>query len=156
MSTRAFARCEIPLLLLAGAFIAGSAQAAGADSARTEIFDSAYLMQVIGSLLLVFGCLFGLAFVMKKMGGVPTGDRKSLRVIGSVKVGSREKIVLLDTGENQVLVGVAAGNVRTLYVYDSSESPSDKGGDEPESSPHRTSADFASLMPSADVAGAKA
>lgn len=132
--------------------LAGSAYAAGGEPPRAEIFDSAYLMQVIGSLLLVFGCLFALAFVLKKMNGVPAGDRKSLRVVGSVKVGSREKILLLDTGENQVLIGVAAGNVRTLYVY--SGSPVADGDEVATES--RATTDFASLLPGRDMPGVQA
>lgn len=106
------------LLVVAGLLIVTAGQAAPAEPPRAELFDTAYMMQVVGSLLLVFGCLFGLVFLLKKLNGVPTGDRKSLRVVGSVKVGAREKILLLDTGENLLLVGVAAGNVRTLYVYE--------------------------------------
>lgn len=140
------------LLALLLAPLSGVVQAAATEPPRAEIFDSAYLMQVIGSLLLVFGCLFGLAFLLKKLNGVPAGDRKVLRVMGSVKVGSREKILLLDTGENQVLVGVAAGNVRTLYVY--SGQPGANGEEVPDVAP--VAKDFASLMPSATVPGAQA
>lgn len=148
-------RAALPTLLPIVVFLVATAsvQAVGAEPPRAEIFDSAYLLQVIGSLLLVFGCLFGLAFFMKKMNGVPAGDRKSLRIVGSLKVGNREKIVLLDTGENQVLVGVAAGNVRTLYVYESpGEAGRDEGADQEESA---TTKDFASLMPAKDMAGAQ-
>ena len=101
--------------------------AAAGDAKPLEIFDTAYLIQVFGSLLLVFGCLFGLIFVLKKMNGLPNGDRKLIQVIGSVKVGSREKIVLLRAGEEQLLVGVAAGSVRTLHVFPDAEPGQDSG-----------------------------
>lgn len=149
MTMRALVRI-LPLVLT---LIVGSAQAAGAPAPRAEIFDPAYLAQVLGSLLLVFGCLFGLAFVMKKLNGVPAGDRKSLRIVGSLKVGNREKIVLLDTGENQLLVGVAAGNVRTLYVYDAATSSAPSVGGP--AAQAVTKKDFASLMPGSEVTGAQ-
>ena len=91
------------------------------DSAPPEIFDTAYLFQVFGSLLLVFGCLFGLAFLMRKLNGMPMSDRKLIQIVGSAKVGSREKIVLLKAGELELLVGVAAGSVRTLHVFSDGE-----------------------------------
>ena len=92
--------------------------AIGGGTEHPEIFDSAYLLQVFGSLLLVFGCLFGLAFLLRKMGAVPMGDRMAIQVQGSLKVGSREKVVLVTAGRQQLLLGVAAGNVRTLHVFD--------------------------------------
>lgn len=92
--------------------------AAVSEKASPEIFDTAYLLQVFGSLLLVFACLFGLVFLLKKLNGVPTGSRRAIQVLGSAKVGSREKILLLRAGEQHLLVGVAAGNVRTLHVFD--------------------------------------
>jgi len=112
----------IVVAMAAGTFSV-SALAQGAEPPRADLFDSAYMVQVVGALLLVFGCLFGLAFVLKKLNGVPAGDRKSLRITSSVKVGAREKILLLDTGEKSLLVGVAAGNVRTLYVYENDAAP---------------------------------
>jgi len=77
-------------------------------------------VQVLGSLLLVFGCLFGLLFLLKKMNALPVSDRQDIRIMGSLKVGTREKILLLKTGDSQLLVGVAAGNIRTLHVFDTS------------------------------------
>ncbi|MFK7974642.1 MAG: flagellar biosynthetic protein FliO [Halioglobus sp.] len=146
-------------LFLASLLVAGGVHAAAAEPPRAEIFDSAYLMQVIGALLLVFGCLFGFAYVMKRFNGVPAGDRKSLRVVGSVKVGNREKIVLLDTGENQLLVGVAAGNVRTLYVYEEKQSAPERTlvqNEAKNSTAQESARDFASLMPSPGIPGARA
>ena len=116
-------------------------RAAAGDAKPLEIFDTAYLMQVFGSLLLVFGCLFGLIFVLKKMNGLPNSDRKLIQIIGSVKVGSREKIVLLRAGEEQLLVGVAAGSVRTLHVFPDTEPEQD-------SASKGAPADFAALLKS--------
>jgi flagellar protein FliO/FliZ len=106
--------------------------------ASAELFDSAYLMQVFGSLLLVFACLFGLLFVLRKMNGVPTMDRKVIRVLGSVKLGSREKIALIEAGGQQLLVGIAAGSVNSLHVF---KNPIDS---EIDAAP--SGADFASLL----------
>ena len=103
--------------LLLACVSSGPAFAVVGESAAAEIFDTAYLLQVFGSLLLVFGCLFGLAFLLRKLNGMPMSDRKMIQIIGSAKVGAREKIVLLKAGELELLVGVAAGSVRTLHVF---------------------------------------
>lgn len=103
----------LPLLLLPGWSLA-----AVGDKAAPEIFDTGYLLQVFASLFVVFACLFGLLFLMKKLNGLPAGNRRAIQVLGSAKVGSREKILLLSAGGEHLLVGVAAGSVRTLHVFD--------------------------------------
>lgn len=119
------------------------AHAVVSEAPKTEIFGAAYMLQVAGSLLFVIGCLLALLFVVKKLNNAPVGDRKTLRILSSVKVGSREKIMLLDTGEAQVLVGVAAGGVRTLYVYQGSAAD---GVADIDNAPEAPANDFASLM----------
>jgi flagellar protein FliO/FliZ len=42
----------------------------------------------------------------------------SMRVISSVGVGQRERVVLLQVGEEQILVGVGPGNVRKIHAFD--------------------------------------
>lgn len=109
--------------------VAPYAGAVTGDTKPLAIFDTAYLIQVFGSLLFVCACLFGLLFVLKKMNGLPTTDRKLIQILGSVKVGSREKIVLLKAGEDQLLVGVAAGSVRTLHVFENLDLENDSASD---------------------------
>jgi flagellar protein FliO/FliZ len=92
--------------------------AVAADSAEPSIYSARYIAQVFGSLLLVLGCLIAVLYLMKRLNGMPVGEKNALRIVGSLKVGAREKIVLLEAGDNQLLVGVAAGSVRTLHVFD--------------------------------------
>ena len=111
------------------------------------MFNITYMVQVIGALLLVFGCLFGFVFLLKKMNRLPVSERKPIRVLSSIKVGSREKIMLVDTGEDQLLVGVAAGNIRTLYVFgDTAEKVSEAAS---------ARADFGSLLHATATSGGK-
>jgi flagellar protein FliO/FliZ len=113
------------------------------EQAPAELFDSAYIMRVFGSLLLVFSCLFGLVFLLRKMNGVPAIDRKVIRVLGSVKLGSREKIALIEAGGQQLLVGIAAGSVNSLHVF---PNPVDNQVDGASSG-----ADFASILRSSEL-----
>ena len=109
----------LPSTLLLLNFLSSDVLAAGdGNGSALDIFDTAYLFQVFGSLLLVFGCIFGLIFLLKKVNGLPTGDRSPIQVLGSARVGTREKIVLIEAGEQQLLIGVATGNIRTLHVFD--------------------------------------
>lgn len=86
-------------------------------AAAPELFSTAYLVQVLGSLLLVFACLFAVVFMLRRFNRVGGGASSALRVLGSASVGQREKVVLLDAGGEQLLIGVAQGSVRTLHVF---------------------------------------
>ena len=88
------------------------------SSPSVDIFNTGYLFQVFGSLLVVFGCIFGLIFLLKKLNGIPSSQKAPVRVLGVTRIGSREKILLVEAGDQQLLVGVAAGNIRTLHTFD--------------------------------------
>lgn len=104
----------------------GPSVAALAERSSPEIFTASYMFQVLGSLLLVFACLFGLVLLLKRMNGIQTTEKMSIQILGSAKVGTREKILLVKAGEQQLLVGVAAGNIRTLHVFESSPDAASK------------------------------
>lgn len=105
--------------LQAGAMLLAAApMALAGDASEPSIYSLRYIAQVFGSLLLVLGCLLGVLYLMKRLHGMPVGEKNTLRVLGTLKVGAREKILLLEAGDNQLLVGVAAGSVRTLHVFD--------------------------------------
>lgn len=104
--------------------IAGSPLVSAQDSTLPDIgnapqlLSAGYLMQVVGSLAIVFGAVVLMAIVVKRMNRSPSTGRASLSVMGSTNVGTREKVVLINAAGQQILVGVAPGNVRTLHVFD--------------------------------------
>jgi flagellar protein FliO/FliZ len=93
---------------------AGALAATG--SSAPQLFTGAYLVQVLGSLLLVFLCLFAVVYLLRRFNRVGSVQGMPLRVLGSASVGTREKIVLVEAGKEQLLIGVAQGSVRTLHV----------------------------------------
>lgn len=96
-------------------FLPAAAGAAAGDTAP-QLFTGAYLVQVLGSLLLVFLCLFAVVYLLRRFNRVGSVQGMPLRVLGSASVGTREKIVLVEAGSEQLLIGVAQGSVRTLHV----------------------------------------
>ena len=59
-----------------------------------------------------------LAWLLRKFSSVSMRSGGSLRILGGMSVGGREKVVLVQVGQEQVLIGVAPGNVRTLHVLE--------------------------------------
>lgn len=76
------------------------------------------MLQMLLALLLVVGLIVGLALLMRRFGAVPTGAEGAIRLIGGIAIGARERIVVVQVGETQLLLGVAPGQIRTLHVLD--------------------------------------
>lgn len=75
-------------------------------------------IQMFFGLLFIVALIMGMAWFMRRMGsmgGMAAGD---LKVLGGLSVGQRERIVLVQAGDTQLLVGVAPGEIRTLHVMD--------------------------------------
>lgn len=71
------------------------------------------------NLLLGLGFLLALVgvawWLVRRMGGLQVaGSRAPMRVLGSLPVGARERVVLVQVGEQQLLLGVAPGRVNLL------------------------------------------
>jgi flagellar protein FliO/FliZ len=74
------------------------------------------LAQVTISLLLVLAVIFAAAWGLKRLKGVGQRGAKTLQVIADLSLGPKERAVLIQVGQQQLLVGVAPGQVTTLHV----------------------------------------
>jgi len=98
------------------------AGAAGAGAASQKIGYAAPEMPGIGSalvgLLLVLGLILGMAWLLKRMPGAAQGLRQSdqLRVVSMLSVGSKERVAVIQVGNEQLLVGVSPGGISRLYL----------------------------------------
>ncbi len=105
----------------------------------TDPMSGSYLTQLVLGLLVVILCIVALAWFAKKMNRFHSVTNDSLKIISGISMGSRERIVLLQVGEEQLLVGVSPGRINKLHVLNSSittsagvssnteNRPSDKG-----------------------------
>jgi flagellar protein FliO/FliZ len=73
------------------------------------------LATTIGSLIFVLLLIFGLAWMMKKM-RVPgmMGSSGPLKVVKQMPIGPKERIMIIQVGEEQLVVGVTAHNINLL------------------------------------------
>ena len=85
-----------------------------AVNSNTLAFDS--LLRVSGGLLVVLLVMVLLFWLMKRTRFLKPAGQADMKVLGSLALGQRERIVLAQVGEAQVLVGVAPGQVNSLYV----------------------------------------
>ncbi|MFP7726559.1 flagellar biosynthetic protein FliO [Lysobacter sp. D1-1-M9] len=68
------------------------------------------------ALLLVVALILALAWLARRMPGAAASSNKSLRVVASLAVGQRERVMVVDVGGTQLLLGVGPGGTRTLHT----------------------------------------
>lgn len=81
------------------------------------------LLQVLLGLIAVIALMLVFAWLMRRMSGVQGGTAGALRVLGGMSMGAREKVVLVQVGETQLVLGVAPGRVQTLHVLEKNIEP---------------------------------
>lgn len=110
---------RISLLLMCIPGMALAETGAGETLPSTaDLFSWSYLGQVIASLALVIGLLFGALWIMRRVNGVGQAVGGQMRVVSSLGLGQRERAVLVIVGDQQILLGVAPGRVAALHVFD--------------------------------------
>ena len=76
------------------------------------------LGQTFLSLLVVLALIFALAALLKRVQRVRSGGTANLRIHSGLQVGPKERVLMIEAGGKHLLIGVAAGSVSTLHVFD--------------------------------------
>jgi len=119
MTCRNRLRVLVPLGTLPVSLPAHALERTGSPIGMTgEIMDASFMLQFIVGLGIVIACIVGLAWMLKRAGGLQSSARGALRVIDGVALSTRERLVLVQVGKQQVLLGVAPGRVNRVHVLD--------------------------------------
>ena len=87
-------------------------------SLSSEPIGVSNYLQMFFGLFIIVALIFGMAWFMRRMGSMGGMTAGNLKVLGGISVGQRERIVLVQAGDTQLLVGVAPGEIRTLHVME--------------------------------------
>jgi flagellar protein FliO/FliZ len=90
--------------------VAAEPVAKAAESAAT----AGSLFQVLFGLVVVLGLMGGLAWLLKRHGGVRMNAAAPVKIVGGIPIGNREKILVVEVADQWIVVGVAPGRVSTL------------------------------------------
>lgn len=74
-----------------------------------------YFGQIVISLVLVLVIIFFSAWMLRRFGRYPGVADGQLKVLGALSVGQRERILLLQVGDEQILVGVTSSRISKLH-----------------------------------------
>lgn len=76
------------------------------------------LLQVFLVLAGIIGFIFLLAYLYQKLNSFALKKNPDLKVITGLSLGTRERIVVIEVGKQQILVGITQGAMRTLHVLE--------------------------------------
>ena len=72
--------------------------------------------QVTLALCIVLGAIFLCAWLARRMRNLGSGRNGAVNIVAEVRLGPKERAVLLQVGNTQLLVGVAPGQINALHV----------------------------------------
>ncbi|NIX93024.1 flagellar biosynthetic protein FliO [Pseudomonas fulva] len=74
------------------------------------------LAQMVFGLLLVVGLIFLLAWLLRRMQGSAVKGSQVIDIIGSRAIGPRDRLLLVQVGKEQILIGHTPGSIEALHV----------------------------------------
>ena len=88
-----------------------------ADTATPAVFSAAAILRLIGALFFVLLVFFFLIWVFRRLQpGAVAGAGGTMRVIASLPLGARERLLLVEVGKQQLLLGATPAGITLLHT----------------------------------------
>jgi len=84
-----------------------------AQEQSSAFSSSSSIVSVFLSLLVVIAIIFALAYVMRRFNVAQAGNGQ-MKVVASMMAGNKEKIMVVEVGDEQYLLGITAHNINHL------------------------------------------
>ena len=82
-----------------------------------KVGSGSHLLNVTLGLMAIIGLIFALSLFVRRFGSGTFSANAHLKIISSMPLGTRERIVLIDAGGQQLLLGITPTNINTLHVF---------------------------------------
>ncbi|MGF6331882.1 flagellar protein FliO/FliZ [Pseudomonas sp. BS3782 TE3695] len=105
----------LPFSALAAEPVTTAASAAATPAVSGGV--AGQLTQLVFGLVLVLGLIFFLAWLLRRVQQAgPAGKGQVIELIGSRALGPRDRLMLVQVGNEQILLGLSPGNITALHV----------------------------------------
>lgn len=119
----------LALIPLSAALHSPLLQANTAAAADPSGISAGTYVQTFFGLLLIVALIAGMAWYARKLSGGQPFGRNLMKVVGGVALGPRERIVLVEIGDQWLVIGLVPGQIRTLHTLPKGEMPAAQPGD---------------------------
>ena len=110
-------RVSIAILAVIGLAALGGVGALAATGSGDALPGANVARIVLGSVA-AFALLLLTARVLPRLGGATGVESDAFRIVASLPLGQRERVVVVQVGEQQVMLGVAQGRVNLIQALD--------------------------------------
>ena len=97
------------------------------ESSQSSISPLATLGKLAVALILVLVVFWVFARVMRQLNGAKGAIHSGLKIVGALSLGQRERVIVVQAGDEQLVLGVTASQINTLHVL---AAPLSTGGDD--------------------------
>jgi flagellar protein FliO/FliZ len=101
-------------LIRAAAAVVASSSALARAADAPDASAGASLAQTTIGLTIVLVVIFGIAWLVRRVGPLAGATGAPLKIVASQAVGQRERVVIVELGDQWLVLGVAPGRVNTL------------------------------------------
>ncbi len=91
--------------------------------------SSSYLIKLTLALVFILLLIFGLAWMMKKMQLTQHSQNGLINIVSAISVGQRDRIALIQVGDEQILLGLTPGRIEKLHTLKTNVNTDLKGVD---------------------------
>jgi flagellar protein FliO/FliZ len=90
------------------------------DSSRqaTGVVAAADIAEWTLGLMIVLGVFFLFVWSIRRLSSINASNADKMRIVGGLSLGMREKIVLVQAGRKQLILGVTPGRIQPLLVLE--------------------------------------
>lgn len=109
-------------VLAAGVSLAASEVAVKQISSPVGFVEIA---KMLGGLAFIIAILFLTLHIMKRLQQVKVSNQhNAIKIVSGLNMGVRDKLVLVEVNNTQILLSVTPGDINSLHVFDSKEKSS--------------------------------
>jgi len=84
----------------------------------TDAVTAGSIVQMIVGLAIVLAVLIGGALLVRRLGKFPAVADSPLKVITGLSLTPRDRLVVVQVGDKQLLLGLSPGRIQTLHVLE--------------------------------------
>jgi flagellar protein FliO/FliZ len=103
-------------LAMAAVFFSTRASAQAVQTVANPSSSTGGMLQMIFGLAIVLAVILAAAWILRRIGMPHVGGNQLLKPIGTLALGTRERIVVVEIEDQWLVLGVAPGRINTLHT----------------------------------------
>jgi flagellar protein FliO/FliZ len=87
-------------------------------TSENKTSSATQLANLLGGLALILGLIYALSWFVKRFNQGGFTQSSAIKMLAAMPLGTRERLMLVDVGGKQILLGITAQNINSLHVFD--------------------------------------